>query len=52
MMLEMYPDGHSRAEAAKVILQQFMLDSQYSLSNPIMVDNLLHLARIIHDTIK
>ena len=51
-MLEIYPDGHSKAEAAKTTVQQFLLNSNYPLTNPIMVDNLLLLARVFHDTLK
>ena len=51
-MLDLYPDNHSKAEAAKTIVQQFLLNSDYSLTKMVMVDNLLLLARIFHDTLK
>ena len=40
-LLDIYPEGQSRAEASKILLQQFL-----------MVDHLLSIARILHDTLK
>lgn len=51
-LLDIYPDTQSKAEAAKILLQQFLLDENRPLSNAIMVDNLLSIARILHDTLK
>lgn len=51
-LLDIYPDGQSRAEAAKILLQQFLLDHDRLLSNPLMVDHVLSIARILHDTLK
>lgn len=51
-LLDIYPDGQSRAEAAKILLQQFFLDQDRPLNNAVMVDNLLSIARILHDTLK
>lgn len=51
-MLDLYPDDHSKAEAAKTIVQQFLLNTDYPLANAVMVDNLLILARVFHDTLK
>jgi len=51
LMLDLYPDGHSKAEASKTIVQEFLLNSDYSLTNAVMVDNLLLLARVFHDTL-
>nr|SVE72817.1 EOG090X02HV [Ceriodaphnia reticulata] len=50
-LLDIYPDGQSRAEAAKILLQQFLLDYDRPLSHPLMVDHLLSIARILHDTL-
>lgn len=51
LMLDLYPDDHSKAEAAKTIVQQFLLNTDYPLANAVMVDNLLILARVFHDTL-
>nr|SVE75004.1 EOG090X02HV [Daphnia dolichocephala] len=50
-LLDIYPEGHSRAEAAKILLQQFLIDYDRSLSHAVMVDHLLFIARILHDTL-
>lgn len=51
-LLDIYPDGQSRADAAKILLQQFLLDHDRLLGNPLMVDHVLSIARILHDTLK
>ncbi len=51
-LLDVYPEGQSRAEAAKILLQQFLIDYDRPLSHPLMVDHLLSIARILHDTLK
>lgn len=51
-LLDIYPDGQSRAEAAKILLQQFLLDQDRPLGHSLMVDHLLSIARILHDTLK
>nr|SVE76887.1 EOG090X02HV [Daphnia lumholtzi]SVE78113.1 EOG090X02HV [Daphnia lumholtzi] len=50
-LLDIYPEGHSRAEAAKILLQQFLIDHDRALNHPLMVDHLLSIARILHDTL-
>nr|CAH0100443.1 unnamed protein product [Daphnia galeata] len=50
-LLDIYPEGQSRAEAAKILLQQFLIDYDRSLSHTLMVDHLLSIARILHDTL-
>nr|SVE92271.1 EOG090X02HV [Megafenestra aurita] len=50
-LLDIYPDGQSRADAAKILLQQFLLDHDRLLGNPLMVDHVLSIARILHDTL-
>ena len=51
-LLDIYPEGQSRAEASKILLQQFLIDYDRSLSQTLMVDHLLSIARILHDTLK
>nr|SVE82392.1 EOG090X02HV [Daphnia magna] len=51
LLLDIYPEGHSRAEAAKILLQQFLIDHDRPLNHPLMVDHLLSIARILHDTL-
>nr|SVE89762.1 EOG090X02HV [Daphnia sinensis] len=50
-LLDIYPEAHSRAEAAKILLQQFLVDHDRPLNHPLMVDHLLSIARILHDTL-
>lgn len=50
-LLDVFPDGQSRADAAKILLQQFLLDYNRPLTHPSLVDHLLHLAGILHDTL-
>lgn len=52
-LLDVFPDGHSRAEAAKILLQQFLVDHHdRTLTDPTLVDHLLHLGSVLHDTLK
>ena len=50
-LLDVFPDSQSKAEAAKILLQQFLLDCKQPLTHPALVDHLLHLASILHKTL-
>ena len=49
--MDLYPEGHVKAEASKTVLQQ-MVRLDRPISNANMADNVIRLARNCHDTLK
>ena len=50
--MDLYPEGHVKAEASKTVLQQMVRLYDQPISNANMADNVIRLARNCHDTLK